>query len=111
MVCLAPWSEQHAPTGYEPNLVQNESVAHCMSIADSDDAGLMGIENSQLGQAPSSLSLENHGVPELPQGLRYRTRHTMHDVSEYCRNHSYSALQYQQEQLEKCCSRTSTGGL
>ena len=42
-------------TGHEPNLIQYESGTHLMSIADGDDEDLMGMDNSQLEQAPFSL--------------------------------------------------------
>ena len=47
-------------TSDEPNLIQNERGTTYMSIADGDDEDPMGIENSQLEQAPSSLSIEDH---------------------------------------------------
>ena len=42
-------------TGHEPNLIQYESGTRLMSIADGDDEDLMGMDNSQLEQAPFSL--------------------------------------------------------
>ena len=49
-------------TGYEPNVIQNESGTNFMSIADGDDEDLMTVENSHLGQAPSSLAPEHYGL-------------------------------------------------
>ena len=80
----------------------------------------MGIENSHLGQSPSSLSLEDYVLqivrrdpsevhratqrhvaygefPALQQGFLYNTPHMIHDVRNYWRNQSYRALQYHSE--------------
>ena len=90
-----------------------------MSSADGDDEDLMGIESSQLQQAPPPKSLEDHvlqiaqerpgcslpsspkaGAPRLPQGIPYNTQHLMHDMRDLWRNQGYSALQYPQEPFE-----------
>ena len=88
-------------TGYRPNVGVNESETTFMSIADGDDDDLIGIENSQLGQVPLVLSLEDHvlqiarespgavfraakkqaafgEVPDFPDIIPYNTQHLMH---------------------------------
>ena len=44
-------------TGHESSLIQNESEIQFMSIVEGDDGDLIGIENSQLEQSPTSPSL------------------------------------------------------
>ena len=60
-------------TGREPNLIQYESGTHLMSIADGDNADLMGIENSLLGQVLKIMFFKWHGdtqvqFTEQPEG-------------------------------------------
>ena len=50
MVHLAVMPEKARSAGYEPNDGPDGSGAHFMSIADGDNADLMGIENFLLGQ-------------------------------------------------------------
>ena len=52
--------EQHAPQAVSPTSVNTESGTQCMSLANGDDADPMGIENTQPGEAPPSVSLEDH---------------------------------------------------
>ena len=55
-------------TGYEPNLIQNESGTTFVSIADGDDEYLIGIGNLPFGQAPPPKSLEDHACSSKKHG-------------------------------------------
>ena len=74
---------------------------------DGDDEDLMGIEKSSNGRRdPGAVHRaaerhkENGECPVSQEGLSYNTQHMIHDVRDYWRNQSYSALNYQQEQFE-----------
>ena len=79
--------------GYEPNVGPDESGSPFMIIADGDDEVLIGIENSQLGQAPTPIGLEDRvqfteqpvcgEVPRLPQGILFTRNTWYHDVRDY----------------------------
>ena len=70
--------------------------AHFISIADGDDDDLVGTENSELEQAPSSLSLEDHVLQvawetlvqftEQPRGTQYMEKF------QYCNKDSFTKL-------------------
>ena len=48
-------------TGSEPNLIQHLGGSNFVSTAEGDDEDLIGTVNPQVGQAPSSPVLEEHG--------------------------------------------------
>ena len=121
MLSVALLARTGRSTGYEPDLIQNESGTKCMSSAVGDDEDLIGIENSQFEQrrrscssngterpACSSPSIPRYTaygeVPVLPQELRYSTQHMVHDIRDCWKNPSYSALQISTGSLWTSCN-------
>ena len=102
--------ERHALQVMSPTLGPDESGTYFMSIADGDDEDLMGIEDSQPGQAPLETRVQftqqtkgKHkygGIPTIPQGIAFNTQHLMHHMRDHWRSQGYNALHYQQEQFE-----------